>query len=522
MQAATQGGRWALGLVLVACTVVFFFLSWHWPLVGDASLIHYLCFLMDHGMAPYRDTGDMNMPMAFLLEEAAMHAFGPGEVAWRCFDFFVLALAGGAITVIARRRSWFAVVFAGCLFALAHGRDGFAQAGQRDLVLAVNLLAATALLFAAVRHRRPWAAAGFGLLAGVAAAVKPTALPLALVLLALAAVTLRRRGIGARIYLLSALLGGLVGPLASLAFLVRQQAVAAFVAGLRTVVPFYVSLGHRPFGYLLLHSVSPFLPLVLLWAAMLALVRPRIDWERAALLAGAFFGLVSYILQARGFPYYRYTLLAFLLPLMGIDFVAALARGGTAWRTRGARGLAAAGILVGALVIAPQSILAISRFDPGSIDFITSLQDTLQRLGGASLDGNLQCIDSVSGCGTVLYRMRLVQATGVLSDFLLFGSSATPADRPQPPVIEQTRARLAQALRARPPKVIVVTAWLHIDGPGDYRKLQRWPAFADFLAQNYTVVADWKPTRPERWWSRPVWSSGYRVYVRKGEASPNR
>ncbi len=511
-------GRWVgrgMSVVLVACTVLFFFLSWHWPLVGDASLIHYIVFLMEHGMAPYRDAGDMNMPMAFLIEWAGIHWFGGGDVAWRCFDFFVLGLAAAAMVVMGWRRARLGTLFALCLFVLVHGRDGFAQAGQRDLVLAVNLLVATALLFVAVRRGRPWLAAGFGLFAGVAASVKPTALPLALVLLALAVVALRQRKLRLQGYVWAAGLAGLLGPLASLGFLVREHAVRAFLEGLRTVVPFYVSLGHRPLGYLLLHSVSPLLAVVVLWAVTVVLDRPRLDWERAALLAGAAFGLVSYVAQARGFPYYRYTLLAFLLPLMGIDFAAALMPEWVGWRARGAWGAAVAGLAVVALVIAPGSILAMRRFDPGSIDFIASLQDNLQRLGGAGLNGNVQCIDSVSGCGTVLYRMRLVQATGVLSDFLLFGSSATPADRPQPPVVEQTRARFSEALRGRPPKVIVVTSWLHIDGPGEYRKLERWPAFAEFLARDYTVAVEWKPTRPEKWWSRPVWSNGYRIYVRR-------
>src|ERR1019366_9650574 len=80
------------------------------------------------------------------------------------------------------------------------------------------------------------------------------------------------------------------------------------------------SPGHKPLGFLLLHSISPLMPLVLIWFAVLALQSPRLDWERALLLSGVVFGLLSYILQARGFPYYRYPLLAFLLPIMALDF----------------------------------------------------------------------------------------------------------------------------------------------------------------------------------------------------------
>ena len=27
----------------------------HWPIVGDAPLLHYVAFLIDHGKVPYRD-----------------------------------------------------------------------------------------------------------------------------------------------------------------------------------------------------------------------------------------------------------------------------------------------------------------------------------------------------------------------------------------------------------------------------------------------------------------------------------
>ena len=84
------------------CVLLYFFWSRHWPLVGDASLIHYICFLMDHGMAPYRDLGDMNMPGAYIVEWTVMHTLGGGEAAWRIFDFVLMvvaAIANFAITL---------------------------------------------------------------------------------------------------------------------------------------------------------------------------------------------------------------------------------------------------------------------------------------------------------------------------------------------------------------------------------------------------------------------------------------
>ncbi len=85
-----------------------------------------------------------------------------------------------------------AALFSASLFALIHGRDGLVQSGQRDLTMAVLLIAATAFLFIAVRKRASWAATAFGLLSGITLTIKPTMLPLTLVQLFLAAYTLRR------------------------------------------------------------------------------------------------------------------------------------------------------------------------------------------------------------------------------------------------------------------------------------------------------------------------------------------
>jgi hypothetical protein len=93
----------ALLVASLALSALFYFVwSWRWPLVGDASLIHYIGFLSQRGWAPYRQLGDMNMPGSFLIEMAAMRIFGMGDLAWRFFDFSLLTLASAAFFVVAR------------------------------------------------------------------------------------------------------------------------------------------------------------------------------------------------------------------------------------------------------------------------------------------------------------------------------------------------------------------------------------------------------------------------------------
>jgi hypothetical protein len=531
--------RLALAVSLSLSALLFFLFSWHWPLVGDASLMHYIVFLIERGWAPYRDLGDMNMPGSYLIEMAAMHVFGTNDLAWRLFDFTLLAAAAVSFAVITRRAeldrnaSRLAALFAASLFILIHGRDGLAEGGQRDLTMAVLLIAATAFLFLAVRKSAPskgvsWTAAAFGLLSGIALTIKPTTLPLTLVQLLLAALTLRRflSAYGSREdssptrvvllrYVAPAVLAYATAPLAAVIFLLREHALPAFLDGLHGIVPYYASLGHRTLGFILLHSISPLLPLVVLWLAVLALDGTLLssilnwssDWERSALLAGVLYGLINCILQARGLPYYRYPVLVFLLPLIALDLIGVLETRGTAsLRTRATLLLAMVTLAVGGFFLAPQSAILIHRYRWWENDFIDSLQHNLSTLGGPALSRHIQCIDTNSGCGNVLYRMRLEPANGMLSDFLPFGADDAP-------MVRQTRAQFTSDLRANPPQVIVVTSHLYLADLENYRKLDRWPAFAAYLAANYTLASEWSPTRTARWWSREEIPVSYRIYV---------
>ena len=200
--------RVALAASLSVSALLFFVWSWRWPLVGDASLIHYIGWLIGLGWAPYREIGDMNMPGSYLIEIAAMHVFGMGDLAWRLFDFALMAAAGASFFVITRRAGapsfaapsrrvgpedgWLAGLFAACLFILIHGRDGLAQGRparpddgglprRRDGLPVCRTPSET----------RPWVARPSGCFSGIALTIKPTALPLTVAQLALALYVLR-------------------------------------------------------------------------------------------------------------------------------------------------------------------------------------------------------------------------------------------------------------------------------------------------------------------------------------------
>jgi len=116
--------RIILAASLTLSALLYFLWSWHWPLVGDASLIHYIAFLIERGWAPYRDLGDMNMPGSYLIELAAMHLLGPGALAWRLFDFTLLAAATAAFFSILATDSGPSTKLGGPSFAVSSQRVG--------------------------------------------------------------------------------------------------------------------------------------------------------------------------------------------------------------------------------------------------------------------------------------------------------------------------------------------------------------------------------------------------------------
>ena len=139
--------RMLLTVYFLGCVGFFAVRTAHWTQVNDPAQLHYLCFLMDHGMAPYRDLLEINMPGIYLVNWSVMHTLGGGSAAWRVFDFGLMAIAAWAMIAIARPYDWLAGVFGATLFILFHGRDGAGQEGQRDFIIAVLLLCAYSFLF---------------------------------------------------------------------------------------------------------------------------------------------------------------------------------------------------------------------------------------------------------------------------------------------------------------------------------------------------------------------------------------
>lgn len=486
--------------ILALCVLIFAVKTIHWPLAGDASLMHYVVFLMDQRQAPYRDIADINLPGSYLIDYTVMHTLGGGSLAWRCFDLIVLLSSTLAMVSIARPYGWFGGVFAGSLLTTVHGADGIYQVGQRDLVIAALLLIGYAALFRATRHQSALWIMIFGLCSGMATMIKPTFFLLGATTIIWMVIVRRKEQKPSAAFVIWWALGWMFPILSTFAFLWGTHVLVAFITTMKGLVLFHATLGRRPLAFLLLHCFAPLIPLVSLWVCCLFWQwKQWKGWEGSALLIGVFYGLTSYVIQGKGYPYQRYPFVALLLLVMSIDFTRFLQ--GCLW----ARAAGWTAIAFGTLFVAPASVLKASHYAWRNTEFSTMLQDDLHRLGGANLSGNVQCVDSISGCFDVLYTMHLVQTDGFMYDEFLFEGGGSE-------VIAESRRTLWRAIEANPPKLFVVTDASFPTGPDDFGKLQQWPEFASYLQRNYVLCSQKTPPDPVRWWNRTQRPHSYRIY----------
>lgn len=478
----------------------------HWPMMVNAPVMHYVNFLMSHGMRPYRDITDMNMPGSYAMERFGMVAFGGGNLGWRLYDFFLATVAMVSMTVIARPYNWLAGVYAGGLFAFRHISEGPWFSGEREQEMTVLLLAACALLFVSERRQWPWLAAGFGVFAGLAASIKPTLALFPVLVLPLLFYAVRRRGLRGEVYVAWAVGGLLVPLLASLFFLASYGVLGSFFFVLHSVAPLYLGMDNAGWRFLFRHAMPdewlPLLPLALLGLVL----RRTWNFERSVLLLGTVCGLISYLVQHKGFWYQRYPFLGFGLLLVSLEILEPA-------RPRASRWVAYAGLLYATVFLIPLSA-KMERVLPRSSALTDTMVADLQQMGVNRLQGEVQCFDMTFGCLHSLYKLGLVENTGFTGDMLLFPMRPNPATN-------FYRGMFWRLEAEHPASVIVVTSQDLISRKM-YKRLVRWPAFGEYLARNYHLVVTRQfPMEDRSKGQEPVpaaYAPGYRIYVRNGSA----
>lgn len=508
--------RWLSVSVVVLCSVIFSITSLHWLLVGDASLMHYVVFLMQRGLAPYRDIVDVNLPGTYLVEWMVMHLFGAGSLAWRLFDLSLALGIALMMALIAWPKDRLAGLIAGGIFFLIHGRDGMNELGQRDLVMTFVLMGMVWLSLSFLRTPRYSCLAAAGLLAGFATTIKPTASVFWLAVL-IYIVFFKSDSIRAKTCAISSALPAfLIAPCLATFYLFQRGSLHAFWQILTGLIPLHNRLLRVPDTYFLGHLFpSTLLPILLIWAILIVMCyRSGIklfDHTDIILLLAVVCGLFSFYIQRKALPYHRYPADAFFLLSSCLIFCKALRRENA---PRAIRIVAAAGLIVGALIITPQCLSKTFKLSASPTDFSGLLQRDLTALGGSTLDRRVQCIDFTAGCVTTLYRMRLQQSTGYLYDCYLFQPGADAE-------VEKYRESFWTNFVSNEPDVVVVSD--HDCGhPNSFDKLQRWQQFSNLLKQDYQTYKEVTPPEELRWASRAVAPYRYRIYTKRGAVLPAR
>ena len=500
--------RRILLLSLVAgllCVIAF---TWRWQLMVDSPIMHYVDFLMSRGLAPYRQIQDNNLPGAYLAEWVGMHVFGPDDLAWRLFEFAELAVGTAAMVFIARPYDWAAGLFAGALFTILHGAEGPYFSGEREIAMTAVILCGYAALFAAVRYGRPALMAAMGFLCAFAVAIKPTVVLLPLLLLLFTVLVLRKRGRRWIPYALWALAGMALAVVLNVGFLLQHGALLDFFRVQQSISTYYAQLAALTLPQMVKRLFFQPVFDVLLVTSLLLLKGNRWQtweetWEWWALLGGGLLGVLSYILQRKNFVHHRYLYLELGFLLAGMLLLPALRR--TGWQ----RALAIAVTLAIALVAVPTASFATARFK-GNSDLTVQMESDLRSLGSrADLQRGVLCLDQVFGCINALYHLRLVENTPLSGDLLLFTGE-------QLPVTEHARNLLWTSQQNSPANVVIVTNE-NFQGPNNYGRLQRWPAYDAFLMSNYRLLTSRTfPCEFGRRDDEPDHLYGYRIYVRNG------
>ncbi len=485
--------RLIFSLILCASIAIYVYESIHWQLMWDASIMHYVNFLMAHGMAPYRDIIDINLPGSYFIDGWAMHVFGGGDLGLRLYDFFLLGVLTASLIVISLPYDWFAGLFAGVLFLLIHGLEGPINAAQRDEVMITLIMVGYALLFTSARRQKPLLMLPFGFVIGLAASLKPTAAPFGLVLLLMIIFPIRKKEISVKPYLGYGALGLFFALLSNLEFLFKYHAFGDFLATARRLIPFYASVGDKPISFLIgdLLSRRALVPLVIgLVLILVNRARKELEnWERLALGLGILFGIFSFVAQRKGFSYHAYSFKVFVLLWFALECAKAM-------RTRGWRhlvGLAALGFAV--LAVVPSYTHRVAWIQPMN-DQPDALKADLIRLGGSTLQNQVQCLDMVDGCYATLYRLQLLPNTGFIGDYMLFGPIGSH------PLLYY-RNIFWNDIHKNPPKVIVMTnQWLC--ERNSFAKINQWPQLADYINTAYTLDV-----------TRTFGKRGYKIYLLK-------
>jgi hypothetical protein len=469
--------------------LVLLVLSLSWPLIQDAPVMHYIAWRIGEGDVPYRDLYDINQPGVYVLHLALLRTLGAGDGAWRVFDVAWLAATAGTLALLAR--PWGALSAAGAAlgFAAYHLAGGAWQAGQRDYLMCVFLVAGAAGVVRWLERRGgALSLGGAGLALGAAVGLKPYAALFAGALgLVVLVAAVRRRDVAEGIRAMAAYVAGaLAVPVALATWLALAGGLRAWVdVVFGYALPVYGHLGrsapwlgHRWLGWIPLGIAAG-------GALIAAVLTRRADARHLVAALGIVYGVVNYVGQSKGSEYHLYPLATFVCLLAFSALKPALTAGRPWLNATFTVALAAALVLLTTKGLEASDAPWIWDKERR----VRVLVDDLSR--GLAPGDTVQVLDIADGGLQALLRLHVRQPTRFLYDVFFFHE----AERP---VVRAIRAEFVAALEARPPRFIVLMrGW----PSGDYDRIRYFPALAELLARRYDVL---------------VTREGHRLYARRG------
>jgi hypothetical protein len=430
--------------------------SLDWPLVGDATIFHFIAGQFQMGAVPYRDIFDVNMPLTYFVHAAVISIGGMGDAAWRAFDLTAAVLVSGLILMLVWPAGRAVAILAVLIVLVSHFLLGPYSAGQRDFLMSIPALAAALASAKAAedRERDHFYLTLVGVFAMTAASIKPSGI---LLLLLPVFTTVKRDWRELQWVMIGAAGTGILvfGTLAA------RGGLEAFITTMQELMPRYASLGR---------TVPEMSEDVVVWlaptagvalAAVMNISAPKPPRVRA-MIGLSLFGLIHLLLQRKGWFYHVYPL-GIGLACWGAWSLASL----PPWR-------AVICLMVTAITpvwLAQDGALIRTRMYQvlhSASAMQAALEERLPR--GA----RVQMLDSDYGGFLAMARAGMRQATPHIQWFSLIFAE------------DSVRRDFLAALEDDPPAAVLLTnsQWPQPDG---FDAADHWPQLAALLASRYVL-----------------------------------
>lgn len=445
----------AFNLPLAVIAIWLLWNSLGWPLVGDATIFHFIASQMTMGAVPYRDIIDINMPLTYDIHAAIVALGGMSDVGWRAFDLAAAALLSTLIIVLVWPAGRAVAILAVLAVLLMHLLLGRYAAGQRDFLMTIPALASAWASAKAAEDQRRWRV--FLALAGAFAMTAALIKPSGLLLLALP-VLAKRPSWRDAIWIAA---GAAVVAIAVFGALAARGGLGAFVTTMRDVLPAYAALGAKPLPDVLkaLQWIAPVAGLAVAAALGIGISKP----PRARVMIGvAAFGLIHLLVQRKGWTYHVYPL--------GVGLAC--------WGAWTLAALPARQVLASLTVMALTLVWFVPRSLSGAdedaaLRAASAMQSVLE--SHLPRGARVQMLDADSGAFLAMARAGMRQATPHIQWFwLLLGGDSVRRD-------------FLSALRADPPDAVLLTndQWPREAG---FEAADDWPEFAAILKSQYDLT----------------------------------